>query len=232
MKILQKEFIDYPLGFLSRVDYLLSGEKNPKKNDVRFELSIKLIKSSIFDKKIQGLKMLSEFIKTKLETEEKSNIINVIKKNNLIKELFGSNYHTQIIKQSNDIVEFMLKNNELTEDDIKLIWSLTEQSDLEAKMTIIKLLSDLKNYLNEKLSNVILNIINVETIINFSENEIDLIKNLAINANNKIFISKCCEIFFDKILEIKNLNTLEKSTYVNMLSNFFEKDEICCKRNM
>ena len=230
MKILQKEFIDYSLGFLSRVDYLLSGEKNPKKNDVRFELSIKLIKSSIFDKKIQGLKMLSEFIKTKLETEEKNNIINVIKKNNLIKELFGSNYHTQIIKQSNDIVEFMLKNNELTEDDIKLIWSLTEQSDLEAKMTIIKLLSDLKNYLNQKLSNVILNSINVETIINFSENEIDLIKNLAINANNKIFISKCCEIFFDKILEIKNLNTLEKSTYVNMLSNFFEKDEICCKR--
>ena len=64
----------------------------------------------------------------------------------------------------------MLKNNELTEDDIKLILSLTEQSDLEAKMTIIKLLSDLKNYLYEKLSNVVLNSINVETIINFSEN--------------------------------------------------------------
>ena len=230
VKILQKEFIDYSLGFLSRVDYLLSGEKNSKKNDVRLELSIKLIMSSIFDKKIQGLKMLSEYIKSNLETEEKNYIIEVIKKNNLIKELFGSNYHTQIIKQSNDIVEFMLKNNELTEEEIKLIWSLTEQSDLEAKMTIIKLLSDLKNYLNEKLSNAILNSINVEKIINFNENEIDLVKNLAINANNKIFISKCCEIFFDKILEIKNLNTLEKSTYVNMLSNFFEKDEICCKR--
>ena len=36
----------------------------------------------------------------------------------------------------------MLKNNELTEEEIKLIWSLTEQGDLEAKMTIIKLLSD------------------------------------------------------------------------------------------
>jgi len=57
VKILQKEFIDYSLGFLSRVDYLLSGDKNSKKNDVRLELSIKLIMSSIFDKKIQGLKM-------------------------------------------------------------------------------------------------------------------------------------------------------------------------------
>ena len=230
VKILQKEFIDYSLDFLSKVDYLLSGEKNPKKNQVRFELSIKLIKSSIFDKKIQGLKMLSEYIKTNLGTEEKTYIIDVIKKNNLIKELFGSNYHTQIIKQSNDIVEFMLKNNELTVDEIKLIWSLTEQSDLDAKKTIIKLLSNLKKYLDEKLSNAILDSINVETIINFSENEIDLIKNLAINANNKIFISKCCEIFFDKILEIKDLNALEKSNYVNMLSSFFEKDEICCKR--
>ena len=231
IKIVQKEYIDYSINFLSRVNYIISGEKNSKKNkEIKVELSIKLIKSSIFDKKIQGLKMLTEYIKINLEPEEKIYIIEIIKKNNLIKELFGSNYHTQIINKSNEILEFMLKNNELTEEEIKLIWSLTEQGDLEAKMTIIKLLSDFIIYLNEKFCNIILNSINIEKITSFGEKEIDLIKNLAIKANDKKFIAKCCEIFCDKIFEINNLNVLEKSPYVNIVENFFEKDEICCKR--
>ena len=231
IKIVQKEYIDYSISFLSRVNYIISGEKNSKKNkEIKVELSIKLIKSSIFDKKIQGLKMLTEYIKINLEPEEKIYIIEIIKKNNLIKELFGSNYHTQIINKSNEILEFMLKNNELTEEEIKLIWSLTEQGDLEAKMTIIKLLSDFIIYLNEKFCNIILNSINIEKITSFGEKEIDLIKNLAIKANDKKFIAKCCEIFCDKIFEINNLNVLEKSPYVNIVENFFEKDGICCKR--
>ena len=168
IKIVQKEFIDYSINFLSRVNYIISGEKNSKKNkEIKVELSIKLIKSSIFDKKIQGLKMLTEYIKINSEPEEKKYIIEIIKKNNLIKELFGSNYHTQIINKSNEILEFMLKNNELTEEEIKLIWSLTEQGDLEAKMTIIKLLSDFIIYLNEKFCKIILDSINIEKITSF-----------------------------------------------------------------
>ena len=53
---------------------------------------------------------------------------------------------------------------------------------------------------------------------------------MAIKANDKKFISKCCEIFCGKIFEINNINVLEKSSYVNIVVNLFEKDEICCKR--
>ena len=80
IKIVQKEYIDYSISFLSRVNYIISGEKNSKKNkEIKVELSIKLIKSSIFDKKIQGLKMLTEYIKINLEPEEKEYIIEIIK---------------------------------------------------------------------------------------------------------------------------------------------------------
>ena len=43
-----------------------------------------------------------ECIKINLETEK--NIVEIIKKNNLIKELFGSNYYTQIINKSKEIL--------------------------------------------------------------------------------------------------------------------------------
>lgn len=124
----------------------------------------------------------------------------------------------------------MFKNNELTEEDIKLIWSLTEQGDLEARMTVIKLLSDFIPYLNEKFCNIILDNINIEKITSLNEKEIDLIKNLAIKGNNSKFMSKCCEVFINKILETKDLNVLEKSPYVNIIVELFEKDEFCCKR--
>ena len=231
IKLLQKEFIDSSITFLTRVNYIIYGKKETKKSDdINLELSIKLIKSSIFDKKLHGLKMLTEYLKMNLDKDDKRYIIDIIKNNNIIKELFGSNYHTQIMTKSNDILEFMLKNNELTEEDIKLIWSLTEQGDLEAKMTIIKLLSDCTVYLNEKLCNIILSNINIEKITSFSEKEIDLMKNLAMKANDKKFIDKCCQIFCDKIFEINNINILEKSPYVNIIVNFFERDEFCCKR--
>ena len=230
IKLLQNEFIDSSINFLTKVNCLISGQKNSKKSDdINLDLSIRLIKSSIFDKKLYGLKMLTEYLKMNLNDDEKNDIIDIIKKNNIIKELFGSNYHTQIMTKSNDILEFMLKNNELTEEDIKLIWSLTEQGDLEAKMTIIKLFSDFTTYFNDKFCNIILSTINIEKITTFSEKEIDLIKNLAIKANNKKFIAKCCHIFCDKIFEIKKIDILEKSPYINTIINFFERDEVCCK---
>ena len=231
IKILQKDYIDYCINFLTKVNYIITGQKVSKKcEDIKFQLTIKLIKSSIFDKKLQGLKMLAEYLRINSDEENKKYIIDIIKTNNIIKELFGSNYHTQIINKSNEIIEFMLKNNELAEDDIKMIWSLTEQGDLEAKMTIIKLISDNIAYLNEKLCNIILQSINIEKITTFAEKEIDLIKNLAIKVNDKKFIAKCCQIFCEKVFKINDLKNLEKSSYVNILANFFEKDEICCKK--
>ena len=230
IKYVQKDYIESSIDFLTKVDYIISGKKNFTKNDIRFRLSIKLIKSSIFDKKIHGLKMLTEHIKSNLDQEDIKYVIEILKKNDIIKELFGSNYHTQIINKSNEILEFMFKNNELTEEDIKLIWSLTEQGDLEARMTVIKLLSDFIPYLNEKFCNIILDSINIEKITSLNEKEIDLIKNLAIKGNNSKFMSKCCEVFINKILETKDLNVLEKSPYVNIIVELFEKDEFCCKR--
>ena len=230
LKIIHKEYVDYCLNFITKVNYLFIEEKNSLKNDIRFELAFKFIKSSVFDKKIQGLKMITEFIKSSPDEDDQKYIINSIKENNIIKELFGTSYHTQIISKSNEIIEFMLKNNELSEEEIKLIWSLTEQGDLEVKMIIIKLISDFITYLNENFCNIILERIDIQKVITFNENEIELIKNLAIKAKNQKFLNKCCEIFCNKILEINDLKKLEKSPFIDIVVNFFEKDIIYSKQ--
>ena len=240
IRFLQKEVIDFSSNFLVKVNYIISPNKNSSKNymdEFNLTLALKMIKSSVFDKKIQGLKSISEQINNSHDENEQKNIIKIIKDNNIIKELFGNNYHTQIISKSKEILQLMLKSNEITEDEIKLIWSLTEQGDLEAKMTIIKLFSDLIIFLNENYCNILLENINKsidkdqekEKDEKINENEIELIYNLAIKGNNEQFLIKCCEYYCKSFLEINNLNNLAKSSCINKVLNLFFKGEKYCQ---
>ena len=75
----------------------------------------------------------------------------------IIQEIFGPNYHSQIISRATEVVQLLLVENKLCEDDIKLIWSCTKKGDLEAKVTIIKLLSELADNLKEEYIEMLLN---------------------------------------------------------------------------
>ena len=228
MRSLQKEVKELANNFLMKINYELSPNKKMSKeflDDIYLTLSFKMIKSSIFDKKIQGLKTLGEYIKTSRDKDGKKNMIDLIKKNEVIKEIFGTNYHTQIISKSIDILELMLDNNEITEDEIKLIWSLTEQGDLEAKRIIIKLFSDLIPHLNENYCNYILDCINKEKDKQLDDTEIELIYNLSIKGKNENYMLKSCEYYCKNALEINNLNNLQKSPFIEKVVNLFSKAE-------
>ena len=231
MRTSQKEMEDLAGNFFIKINYLISPNENSQKvymDEIRLTLSLNMIKSSIFDKKIQGVKTIGEYIKNITDEEGKKNIINLIKKYEIIKELFGTNYHTQIISKSNEILELLLKNNELSEEDLKLIWSLTEQGDLEAKMIIYKLISDLIIYFNDTHCNLILELMKNDKNKKLNENEIDLIYNLAIKGNNENMLLQCCEFYTQNILEINKLNNLEKCQYMGRVINIFSKGEKYC----
>ena len=235
IRSLPKDLIEMITKFLKKVNKILTSNdtketennENNENNEssisaideITISLSIKMIKTSIFDKRIQGIKALNDYIN---ENSKKKNLMktvtNLIQKNEIIKEIFGANYHSQIISKSDKILSLLLKNNEIKEDDIKLIWDCTQRGDLEAKSTIIKLLSDLAKDLNEKFIDILLqNIKNSVDNNKINEKEIDFIYNLSIhgdNENNKI---KCCEYLYQCILKLdltdnnlKNNNIMQK----------------------
>ena len=170
--------------------------------EICLRLSIKMLKTSIFDKRMQGIKALTEFI-TENEKNEDSihTLINLIQKNEIIKEIFGPNYHSQIISKSDKILSLLLKNNEIKEDDIKLIWDCTERGDLEVKNIIMKLLSDLAGNLNEKFINILLeNVINKLDENKMNEQDIDFIYNLSIHGDNENNKKKCMDYLYQCVL--------------------------------
>ena len=80
----QKEVIDLSTNFLVKINYLLFPNKNNSKNyidEINLTLALKMIKSSVFDKKIQGLKSISEQIKNSSDENEQKSIIKIIKDN-------------------------------------------------------------------------------------------------------------------------------------------------------
>jgi hypothetical protein len=135
-----------------------------------------------------------------------------------------------------------LVENELENDDIKLIWSCTKRGDLEAKLTILKLLSEIAPYLKEDYIEMLLtNIIsNVDKKIN--QEEIELVYKLSIQGNNnEKNIILCCDYLCKCLLmsensNIKNNPLLEKLLLLvekndNYLGKVLDICENCIKNN-
>ena len=232
---LPKELTEIITKFLKKVNKILKLDENSDENDkistldeIRINLSIKMLKTSFFDKRIQGLKALNEYIS---ENSNKVNsmkrLIELIDQKEIIKEIFGANYHSQIISKSNKILSLLLKNNKIKEDDIKLIWDCTQRGDLEAKTTIMKLLSDLAENLNENFINILLeNIINTYDKNKINEKEIDFIYNLSIHGDNEKNKMKCCEYIYQCVLKLDlNDNNLQNNPIMEKLLSLPFKDE-------
>ena len=250
MRNLPKDLTSIVLKLLYNInEYNIDENDSNKSNsiniydEVTITLSLKTIKTSIFDRRLQGIKALNDFIeKNEKNKDILKRIIVLIKENKIISEIFGANYHSQIISRANEIVKLLLVENELENDDIKLIWSCTKRGDLEAKLTILKLLSEIAPYLKEDYIEMLLtNIIsNVDKKIN--QEEIELVYKLSIQGNNnEKNIILCCDYLCKCLLmsensNIKNNPLLEKLLLLvekndNYLGKVLDICENCIKNN-
>ena len=247
MKNLPKDLNDIILQFLKKISSYITSQNNEKElsdliDEITLTLSMKTIKTSIFDKRLQGIKALNDYIeKNKKNKDSCKNIILLLKKNNIIQEIFGANYHSQIINKSTEIVKLLLVQNELNEEDIKLIWSCTKKGDLEAKVTILKLLSELADNLKEEYVEILLNNIKSDIDKKIDEKEVELVYKLSMQGkNNEKNIINCCDYLCKCILSLKNSKIKNNSILdklliiVNRDDKYLEKVlEICenCLKN-
>ena len=245
----EKEMRNLPKDLIEIVSNLLykCNENNEEKKDdpanndkkenmslydeITLTLSMKTIKTTIFDRRLQGIKTLNEFIEKNQNNKEiLKKIIDLIKKNGIISEIFGANYHSQIISRSNEIVKLLLLENELKEDDIKLIWSCTKRGDLEAKLTILKLLSELAPHLKENDIEMLLNNIRENVDKKHNKDEIELVYKLSIQGeNNEKNIEHCCD-YLCQCLLISNDSNIKKSPILEKLLEIVEKDKKYLKK--
>ena len=183
-------------------------------DEITLTFALKSIKTSIFDHRLKGIKDLNDIIEINSNKPEIINkIVTLIKDNKIINEVFGANYHSQLIKCSNKILTFLLKENALDENDITLIWSCTKRGDLEAKITILDLLSSIAENLKENQIDMLLNSVLSNVDKKISNEEIEFVFRLSTqNDKNEKNIIQCCEYLCQCYLQIHKqlIQTIKK----------------------
>ncbi len=178
-----------------------------------------MLKTDYLDKRTSAIKSISDIIKLqKYNDDFKQKLIDIIKDNNIIYEIYGPNSHIQLVRNSKELIEILLTNNKLSEEELNLIWNGTKTGDLDEKKTIIKILNEIlssnffydDNNMKVMISKILNFIIKENTISNdISEDEIDLIFNL-INKLNDDDIEKYINYLIDFIKENSQNSNIHK----------------------
>ena len=242
MKKIPKDFRSIITDLLEKINKAKldsSPDKEEEKDEnadffyeITLSLSLKEIKTNTFNLRLNGIKDLDEFIeKNKTNKNMREKIIELIKKNELIQEIFGPNYHSQIINKSKEIVKLLLLENQLNKEDIELIWNCTKRGDLEAKVTILKLLSELADNLKEDYVEMLLNNIKLTTDIKKINNEeLELVYKLSLSGKeNQKNILICCEYLCNCLLS-STTTKIKGSPILDKLLSLAQKDDIYLKK--
>ena len=224
---LKKEISDIIIEVITKIQSRLGKETIAKlthnNNETDFsivdeftmKIVIKMINSSIFDKRLQGVKLLNDYLKSNKDNDTiVTNVLQLMKHNSIIQEIFGVNSHSQIIAKSNDIIAIILERRHLSPDDLNLMLSGTQKGDLDGKLTIMNTLKELSHLFSPEQRQTILRFIYEHIdVANIKEKEIELIYALSQSSQNNEDVINCINFFMNCILQCK--------THGDKTNNFF-----------
>ena len=107
------------------------------------ELALKVagicFKSGVLEKKVQGLKMIVEIVRGIKFQEFKivgySRFVEWMEEEGVFEELFGmGSLHLELVQRSGDLLKFMMNEDYLKEQQLKVVWNSIVQSDHQTKL--------------------------------------------------------------------------------------------------
>ena len=215
-------------NFLKKV-YQLNINNENIEEQILLNFSFKLIKTTLFDKRLEGIKDLSNYLNSISSNEAaEKRAIDLIKSNNIIKEIFGPNYHSQIISKSDGIVRIFLKNHKLNEEEIKLIMGCAQKGDLETKVTIINLMKNLIHDFDDNFIGLLMNFLLSNKDRASDEKEMDLVSKLTSKVkilDNKF---KITQYFCNSLFNSNNYKFTSNPGY-KLLNQLMNNDEAYIK---
>ena len=227
--LLKKYNINY--NKLKKIKYFLKNIwKKTQDSFDEIEKEIILIKETDFINdinsnklpyRITGFKNMNE----KIVIIDEADFAKELKNLNIIEKIFGEGYHKEIIKNSENILEFMNMHNALNEGDIKLIWSCikdcTNKRELDTKNYIFKILGKLIEKQDEDFFEILINEIVADKHIP-DDIEIEFLKKLSEKPMKNKF--KICQYYFNILVDKNNLD-ISNNFFAENLKDLALKDD-------
>jgi len=150
---LSNELIEISSDFLKKIyqlnEYSDIDDENIEE-EIILNISFKLIKTTLFEKKLKGIESLSKYLNSnKLSEKAEIKILDFIKNNNILNEIFVSENNSKIILKSYGIIKFLLKYQKLNVEERKIILGCAQKDDLETRSAFIKLMIKLIPYCDD-----------------------------------------------------------------------------------
>ena len=232
------EMKDLPKDFDSTLTDLFE-KINENEIEVSLFLYLKKIKNSSFNIRLNGLKSLNDLINKKINNKViKAKIVELINKSNIIKTIFSSNYNSEIINQTTEVIKYILYENQLNINDFNIILNCSEIEDQETKIAIFHLLSEISALLNEKHVEILLNNIISTDITKLEIEKLNLIPKLSLKteSNQKIMLNLIEKllnyVFSSSQYNEKDISIIENIPISYLKQIFFEKIFVICLNNL
>jgi hypothetical protein len=151
IRVLKKETIELIFKTLKTISHLSKNSSECFLQVEKLELSlmIKMLKTTLLDKRLSALKSIIDVIRNQYGNQEKLQAtLTLLEENQILQEIFGVNYHFQLIVKSQELIEILLEKERMSETDLDIIWNVTSKGDLEAKLIILKIFFELSRKIN------------------------------------------------------------------------------------
>ena len=177
------------------------------------DICLLCLDSNFLERKLQGLKMIMDVMRNiKYNTYKFLNgpfIVDFIDKNQVFEKIYGSKGHIQLIQRSTDFLRYFVTEMQLEQKYVELIWNCTKKGDVEAKLNIYKIISDISHFFKgEHITYFMMKIAEIPANEIIKE-EIELVYELSRFSNRPINYMEKCKDFFWKILNDKKIFTQE-----------------------
>ena len=210
-KLFEIENIDYNYlvnikKFLKKIWDLTNDSFDDIENEIKEKIMgnfYNLVNSNELEMRIKGFKDLNK----KIMFNDKIDLAQELKNFDIIDKIFGTGYHPEIVKYSENILQFMKNFKMIDKRDIKIIWGCTKKDNAdtqkENKNILIKILEKLIVNSDENFFEMLIDeIIEDKRIPDNIERQ--FIKKLSYETENYKF--KICEYYFNILIESNDLN--------------------------
>jgi len=220
-------------GLLKRVYSL--PEKYEMIENLSLEICSICFESNFLERKLQGLKSLLEIIKNLRFGSLKYITVDYLNKfilsHSIFDKIYGSKGHVQLMQRSADFLKYMINENILSTEELEIVWNATTKGDMETKLSIYKVLSEISlHFKNEHLDFLIKKISNIPPS-DIIPDEIELVYELSrFCLKGSEFTKKARDFFWNIISDEKGefsqqITELTLNKFCDIMKNWELKDE-------
>ncbi|CDW78148.1 ubiquitin carboxyl-terminal hydrolase family protein [Stylonychia lemnae] len=169
--------------------------------EFNFNIGFQLLRSEKLEQRILGIKEIIDQIKnTKFAARKMISSKDVMKKlktDNVFEQIFGENYHIQLIQRSQEIIKFYINEKEITEVEIDQIWQATKR-DQQTKMEIYKIIQEVAIMFKQDEVEMLVQRFSEVPPDQFVEKEIECVYELAkYSYKQQTFSVRAAKLFWD-----------------------------------